>query len=247
MITLEAPVFSALMVAPESSPTPPSGTSNTSPRSASSSERAKSPAASACLSGVPDKAAIRHKANIIQRHTKSTSKAHPFRMARFKSRCDPRGGRINQCCRDRRGVLRTPKALPWAGLLLALRAFRRIQRASTGDPALGGCRFASRATAGSEVTRIARSWRHARRRYRSGCLAVRSSDLKVSRFTNNEEFEQNRISYGQPGFGRWKGPFRSVSIGKKRKPSHIISSGPMADSARGCVAKRRRGLQGRRC
>jgi hypothetical protein len=67
-----------------------------------------------------------------------------------------------------------------------------------------------------------RSWRRARRRYRSGCLAVRLRDLKSLRFTINKEFEQNRIPYGQPGFGRWKGPFRSGRIGKKRKPSHII-------------------------
>ncbi len=73
-----------------------------------------------------------------------------------------------------------------------------------------------------EVTRIARSWRHDRRRYRSGCLAVRSRDLKWSRFTINREFEQNKIPYGQPGLGRWIGPFRSVGIGKKRKRSHII-------------------------
>ena len=128
--------------------------------------------------------------------------------------------------------------MPWAGLLLALRAVGRIQRASAVDSALGGCRFASRATAGSEVARIARSWRHARRRYRSGCMAVRSMGLKGSRFTNNKEFEQNRIPYGQPGFRRWIGPFRSVRIGKKRKPSHIISSGMLADSARCCAAKR---------
>ena len=67
---------------------------------------------------------------------------------------------------------------------------------------------------------------------------MRSRDLKWLRFTVNKEFEQNRIPYGQPGLGRWKGPFRSVRIGKKGKPPHIISSGPMADCARCCAAKR---------
>ena len=90
----------------------------------------------------------------------------------------------------------------------------------------------------------ARSWRHARWRYRSGCLSVRSRNLKGLRFTNNKEFELNRISHGQPGFGRWIGPFRSVRIGKKRKSSHIISSGLMVYCARCCAAMRARGLPG---
>ena len=81
------------------------------------------------------------------------------------------------------------------------------------------------------------SWRRDRRRYKSCCLAVRSRNLKESRFTINTEFEQNRISYGQPGLGRWKGPFRRVRIGKNRKRSHIIKwcqlsvvSGPLLNA-----------------
>ena len=72
---------------------------------------------------------------------------------------------------------------------------------------------------------LARSWRHARRRYKSGCLAVRSRNLKGSRFTINREFEQNMIPYGQPGFGRWIGLFRRVRIGKNENQRILLIGG----------------------
>ena len=67
-------------------------------------------------------------------------------------------------------------------------------------------------------------------------FAIRGpSRSRVSQITKNSS--KMGSPRGQPGFGRWNGPFRSVRIGKKRKRSHILSSGLMAESqARGCAA-----------
>ncbi len=59
------------MDASSSSPMPPSMVSMTSPSPNSASERAKSLAASACRSGVPDRAATKQNRNIVRRHMTS--------------------------------------------------------------------------------------------------------------------------------------------------------------------------------
>jgi hypothetical protein len=138
-----------------SSPTPPSTVWRASPCPHSPNVRAKSSAASACRSGVPERAAIRHSRNIVRRHITTIFQREPgfcqpklhYRLPRHQAvhtnfklvmvgvdHVEPLMGYRNQASRWHRRYRARPMAgstgsSPIARSTIALTAFVSVVRA----------------------------------------------------------------------------------------------------------------------